>query len=362
MMLKFLFFYLQFFTAVWPREADTVKTIFLGDIMQHQSQLEAALRPDGNKDSSSHYDYSRYFMHLKDNFKKAHIVAANIETTFAPPPYSGYPAFNSPPALLKECAESGINLFLAANNHSADKGSRGLKGAIKLYKQLGLPYTGIYSDKKEAKMKHPLIIEKNNIKIAILNYTYGTNGIGVPPPFVVNTMDTSKVKSDLNKAKRHNPDFIISCMHWGEEYKLSSSAKQREWEQFLYKHGTNLIIGAHPHVPQEINIQRDSLGKIKYVTAFSLGNSISNMTARNTRIGIMLEINLIKEKQTSRTIIEEPVIHWIWTSRPASTGGYYTIISIKDYLDNSHKYKLKGEKSLIKTYHNSFSKRFVKTD
>lgn len=361
-MLRFLFFYLQFFTAAWPREADTVKMIFLGDIMQHQTQLEAALKPGGNKDSSSHYDYSQYFMHLKENFKKAHIIAANIETTFAPPPYSGYPAFNSPHALLEECVESGINLFLAANNHAVDKGSRGLKGAIALYQKIGLPYTGIYSDEKEANTQHPLIIEKNNIKIAILNYTYGTNGIGVPSPFVVNTMDTSKVKSDLNKAKSKNPDFIISCMHWGEEYKLSSSAKQKKWEEFLYKHGTDLIIGAHPHVPQEIDIHRDSLGKIKHVTAFSLGNSISNMTARNTRIGIMLEINLVKEKQTSRTIINEPAIHWIWTSRPAATGGYYTIIQMKDYLDHPLKYNLKGENHLIESYYKTFSKRFNKTN
>lgn len=361
-MLKFLFFYLQFFTAVWPREADTVKMIFLGDIMQHQSQLESALQNNANKDSASHYDYSQYFMHLEKYFKKADIVAANIETTFAPPPYTGYPTFNSPKSLVQACMESGINLFLNANNHCTDKGSRGLEGTITLFNENELLYTGIYSNQQKAQTNHPLIIEKNGIKIAILNYTYGTNGMGVPYPFVVNILDSSKVKKELTEAIRHNPDFIISAIHWGEEYKLNSSEKQRKWEKFLYKHGTDIIIGAHPHVPQEINIYRDTSGQIERITSFSLGNAISNMTARNTRIGIMLEINLIKEKQTSKTKIDEPEVHWIWTSRPSSTGGYYTIIPIEDYLKHPHRYNIPGEKSLIEAYHNKFSKKYLKID
>jgi poly-gamma-glutamate synthesis protein (capsule biosynthesis protein) len=175
-------------------------------------------------------------------------------------------------------------------------------------------------------------------------------------------MDTTEVKRDLTEAGMHNPDFIISVMHWGKEYKLSSSFRQKKWEKFLYRHGTDLIIGAHPHVPQEIKIYKDSSGKIEHMTAFSLGNAISNMTARNTRMGMMLEITLTKEKQTSRTGIANPVTHWIWTSRPSSTKGYYTIIPVEEYLKNPLRYNIREEKSLIEYYYQDFSKRFVQPD
>lgn len=353
-MINILFISLQLFTALWPRESDTLKMLFLGDVMQHESQLQSAYDGSTGKGDPGSYDYSPYFKYLKPWFSKADIVAANMETTFAPPPYSGYPVFASPSSLAKEAHRAGINLFFAANNHSADKGARGLKGSLELFREMGIPFTGIYENSEVAHREHPLVIEKEGFKIAILNYTYGTNGIEVPHPYIVKQLDSTLVRKELERAQHLSPDCIIVSVHWGQEYSLEPSASQKKWENLFYSNGADLVIGSHPHVPQKAVAYSDSTGKVKRITVYSLGNAISNMSAKNTRVGIMLEVNLIKEHFTGNKWFGEPVVHYIWTSRPTATGGYYTILPMKEYLENPQQYHIKGEKQLIKNYYNYF--------
>lgn len=354
-MFKSLIICLQLFSALWPRQTDTLNMLFLGDIMQHSSQLQSSYRGVGDRTDPNSYSYLPYFKYLESYFQKNHIVAANMETTFAPAPYSGYPVFCSPSSLARDAMKAGVNLFFAANNHSVDKGSRGLKETISLYEKLDILYTGIYLDESHEGVCHPLIIEKKGIKVAVLNYTYGTNGIDVPWPYVVKQLDSAAVKKDLLKASLLEPDCIIVSVHWGDEYKTSSGRRQKKWEALFYKYGANLVIGSHPHVPQEVVSYKDSIGRVKAITAFSLGNAISNMSAKNTRIGIMLEVKLIKEAYTGNTWFDKPDIHYIWTSRPRATGGYYTIIPIKDYLQNPGNYNVKGENVLIENYFKKFT-------
>lgn len=350
-----LIVYLQVFSALLPNASDTLRMFFLGDIMQHAAQLNAAYSKTGDKDHSSSYNYDSYFTHLTPFFSKADIVGANMETTFGPPPFTGYPSFCSPSSLAFSAQKSGINIFFGSNNHSVDKGSAGLRGTIDLYKQMGINYTGIYSNEGEELETHPLLVTVRNFRIAFLNYTYGTNGIPVPKPYIVKLLDENVIKTDLQKARQLNPHLIIIAVHWGDEYKLTPSAGQIKWEKIFYDNGADIIIGSHPHVPQPVVTHKDINGAIRHITAFSLGNAISNMTAQNTRIGLMLEINYVRHI-TGESEILNPVIHHIWTSRPAATGGNYTIVPIKDYLDSAGKYNIRGEKELIERYYSKFVK------
>jgi len=329
-MIQYITFLSQLlFMSLFPVQEDTLKLIFIGDIMQHQTQLDAALVKGSGKKGTPVYDYSSYFTQLKERFQKADLTIANMETTFACPPYSGYPNFNSPHSLLTASAESGIDIFLAANNHTCDKGRRGLNGTIGLYDSLGISYTGIYRNPHEEAMRNPLIVNNKGFKIAFLNYTYGTNGIAIPPPFVVKLLDTSVIKTDLARAKALGPDFIIVCPHWGEEYKLVHSARQERMERFFYANGADLIIGSHPHVPQDYNIIKADSTTIEHITIYSLGNAISNMTAPNTRLGMIVGIMLCKGENGSRRILE-PKIEYIWTSRPKMFDRNFSIIPIQD--------------------------------
>ncbi len=221
------------FMSLFPVHEDSLKLLFIGDIMQHQAQIDAAQVKGSGKKAAPIYDYTSYFTQLKEHFDKADLTIANMETTFAGPPYSGYPNFNSPPSLLTASAESGIDIFLAANNHTCDKGKRGLSGTIGLYDSLGIMYTGIYRNKEEETANNPLVVNIKGFKIAFLNYTYGTNGIPIPPPYVVKLLDTAVIKPDLRRPKPPILNSIIVCPHWGEDYKFANSARKEGRKKFF---------------------------------------------------------------------------------------------------------------------------------
>lgn len=328
--------------------------LFLGDIMQHQEQLSSAYKGAQGRNNPLSYDYSSYFKFLKTDFENSDIVVANIETTFAPPPYSGYPSFGSPASLAIEAYKAGINLFLAANNHILDKGKKGLEGSMALFDSLGVPYLGIYKEESNRQKRHPLFINKKGFKIALLNYTYGTNGIPTPAPYVVNRLDSTIIKEDLKRAQEGSPDIVIVLVHWGEEYHIEPSRNQLMWERLFYKYGATLIVGSHPHVPQKVVTYFGNNGGVEHITAYSLGNAISNMSAKNTRIGVMLQIELVKEHFTNRITIEKPKIEYIWTVRPTAKNNYYSILPIDKYLNEPHNYPFIEEKELIKSYYQKF--------
>ena len=337
------------------RWGDTLKVTFLGDIMQHQAQLDAARKPSKDGDRFTSYDYSSYFKHLESRFNLSDLRIANMETTFSSPPYSGYPAFNSPIALLEACKNGGIDIFLSANNHICDKGGKGIDGTISAYNSLNIPYAGAYRNSVERESLYPLIIELKGIRLAILNYTYGTNGINIPEPFTVNLLDSVQIKRDIVKASKHEPDFIIAALHWGNEYNLFPSAEQKRWKRFFNRHGVNIIIGSHPHVVQEVETERGLFGETNRITAYSLGNAISNMTAPNTRTGMILTLRFVREINGHVRLIE-PLHELIWTSRPGAVEQNFTILPVKDFIDSPHLFKKKEEWRRMKHEYSTLKK------
>ncbi len=351
-----LFIYLQALVSNFlSNDNDTLKLLFIGDIMQHQTQLDAARHSKGKSNSPSSYDYSSYFRYLENIFEQADFRVANMETSFAKPPYTGYPSFSSPHSLISGSKKAGIDLFLAANNHICDKGKRGLQGAIDAYDSLSVLYTGIYRDSQEENEKNPLIVKVKNFRIAFLNYTYGTNGIRIPSPFVVKILDTSAIKRDLARAVESGPDFIIVCLHWGNEYSLKHSKEQERIESFFYKNGADIIIGSHPHVPQDYRIEYEQSGEIRHITVYSLGNAISSMTAQNTRIGMIAGILLSKDKEGKKRILP-PEFEYIWTSRPKMFDKNFSILPIKEFLERPDLFKDKGDYRNMKQHYLRFKK------
>lgn len=355
MKLAFIIFLQALITNAFSSGEDTLKLLFIGDIMQHQGQLDAARVTRSDSRDPRSYDYSSYFRHLGDRFSEADFRIANMETTFAKSPYSGYPAFTSPVSLISDSKEGGIDLFLTANNHICDKGKRGLSGTLDAYDSLGILHIGTYRDSLDEAEKSPLILNLKNFRIAFLNYTYGTNGIRVPAPFVVKLLDTNVMKQDIARAKMSNPDFIIACVHWGEEYKLKHSPSQERMENFLYENGTDIIIGSHPHVPQDFRLEYGPDNKIRHITVYSLGNAISNMSAPNTKIGQMAEITLCRDKDGASRILP-PKIEYIWTSGPNMFDKNYTILPVKEYLGKPELFRNKGDFQNMKRFYLQFNK------
>ncbi len=156
--------------------------------MGHDSQIWAA------EDISTHtWDYNDVFSYIKPLISDADLAIANLEVTLAGPPYKGYPQFSSPAAIAVACKNTGIDCLVTANNHSADRGKSGITGTISRLDSIGMPHTGTFTDQASRDKLQPLILKSNGISVAVLNYTYGTNGLNVPAPVIVNILDKNLI-------------------------------------------------------------------------------------------------------------------------------------------------------------------------
>lgn len=313
-------------------QKQTVSLLFAGDAMQHQSQLDAAKTKDG-------YDYSSYFTQIEDQVKAADIAIVNFETTLPGKGYTGYPCFGSPDAFAYALKDAGFGVFLTANNHSLDKRKPGLERTITMLDSMQVKHLGTYVNQDKKDLHYPLMMIKNGIRIALLNYTYATNGIEIQTPNIINLIDKKQILADIQSAKAMKADIIIANMHWGIEYKLSPNSEQKDLAQFLIKNGVRLVIGGHPHVVEPLDIQKQN-DSIQNIVVYSMGNFVSGMKADNTQGGMMVRIDLSKEN-------EEPVqidscsYSLVWVNKPIENGKpNFQLIPIEKYQNEEGKLKL----------------------
>ncbi len=292
-----------------------LKLVFTGDIMGHDSQIASALATGGPG-----YDYKPCFQYLRPYLQEADLVIGNLEVTFAGPPYKGYPAFSSPDELADALKWAGFDILVKANNHALDRGRSGLERTTKVLDTKDLVQTGTFASPDARASHYPLIIEKKGIRIALLNYTYGTNGIKDRPPAIVNRIDTAQIRKDIQKAKTAQPDFILVNMHWGNEYQLSESSQQQELATFLFNVGAHAILGSHPHVVQPI--RGNGTGNL---VAYSMGNLISNQRDRNRNGGIAFEIELSKNGEGSEISAFSYLPVWVWKPQ-TKKGTRFTLV------------------------------------
>lgn len=293
--------------------ADSIPTlsfVVAGDMMQHALQFQTALRPDGT------YDYSECFSHVTPLISEADVAIANLETTFGGAPYSGYPGFSTPNSFATAIRDAGFDILLTANNHSADKRSKGLRQTLEVLDSLGIGHIGTYRDTAAWQREHPYLIEAKGFRVALLCWTYGTNGIRVPSPFVVNMLDTVQMARDIEQAKRMNVDAIIAFPHWGVEYELLPSARQVKLAEWMLREGVTHIVGGHPHVVQPIEVRKDTTTNERHLVAYSLGNYTSNITSVNCSGGIQLHFSLTRDS-LGHCILGDTYYRLIWQDRPA---------------------------------------------
>ncbi len=287
--------------------------LFMGDIMGHDTQIKAA----ENKEAKT-YDYNDQFRYVLPVIESCDFAAANLEVTLAGPPYKGYPQFSSPAALASACLNAGIDCLLTANNHSADRGNKGIINTIFRLDSIGIMHTGTFINQASADTLQPLMIVKNGISFALLNYTYGTNGIPVPPPVIVNMLEKDKITSDIEKTASLNPDLIILVLHWGTEYDTIPSENQTYLANYFFYKGVDLIIGSHPHVLQKMIWQKDNPIFRNKAIVYSLGNFISNQRKPRTDGGAMVKIEITKND--SSVLITDAGYYLTWVYTPIENG------------------------------------------
>lgn len=307
-----------FLTGVSAQDTTRLSLLFLGDIMQHDSQIA-----DAYDERTGTYDYSDCFQYIKPYVQGVDIAIGNLEVTLAGPPYKGYPQFSAPDELLVAIKDMGLDVIVTANNHSVDRGRAGVDRTIAMLDSFDIPHTGTFRNQAEKNRLHPLIVERQGVKLAILNYTYGTNGMPVTKPNVVNMLDTALIREDLQKAVSMNPDIIIVFPHWGLEYQSQPSRTQKEITDLCFRYGAKLVIGAHPHVlqPMEWRKPKDQL------VAYSLGNFVSGQRKRYTDGGALIRIELEKIRFNDRSSITKIdtagyILEWVYRTNDAQKNYY----------------------------------------
>lgn len=291
--------------AVVPSEpvigCDTVRLVFGGDLMQHLPQVTAARTSDGG------YDYGSSFEYVAPYFRDADIAVINLETTLSPDGnYSGYPCFCSPVEVADAMVDMGIDIAVMANNHCCDRSSRGIASTVEALQRRAIRHTGVYVDSADYRRNNILRFEHGGVRFAMLNYTYGTNGIPVPKDRIVNLIDTAVIARDIAAVDRDSIDCLIAFMHWGNEYERRENAEQRRLAGFLRRKGVDVVIGSHPHVIQPFEV--DSAGVVFY----SLGNFVSNQQRRYCDGGLIAMVDVIRCDTVPRLGYEvEAVPVWV---------------------------------------------------
>jgi poly-gamma-glutamate capsule biosynthesis protein CapA/YwtB (metallophosphatase superfamily) len=291
------------------KSQDKISLLFIGDIMGHDEQIWSA------ENRETHlYNYDDVFQYIKPVISDADITIANFEVTLGGPPYMGYPQFSSPVALAVACKNAGIDYLVTANNHSADRGKRGIINTINRLDSIGIPHTGTFLNSSCHDSLSPLIIHKNETSIALLNYTFSTNGIIVPEPVIVNMLDKEQITRDVNKAREKKADFIILFLHWGTEYDTIPSKSQTDLAAYFQSIGVDMVIGSHPHVIQKMVRTKNLITGNDGVVIYSLGNFVSNQIKPKTDGGSMVRIELTK--QGDKYSITNAGYYITWDYRP----------------------------------------------
>jgi poly-gamma-glutamate capsule biosynthesis protein CapA/YwtB (metallophosphatase superfamily) len=309
----FLFLILISFTSPGKSQSlykteQKISFLFIGDIMGHDEQIWSA----ENRETHT-YNYDDVFQYIKPVISEADIAIANFEVTLDGMPYIGYPQFSSPAALALACKNAGIDYFADANNHAADRGKSGIINTIARLDSIGIPHTGTFLNQVQRDSIYPLMINKSGASIALLNYTYSTNGIEVPEPVIVNMLNKDLITNDIEKAKNKKADIIILFLHWGTEYDTIPSKSQTDLAEYFFSLGVDLIIGSHPHVIQKMIWQKNyPVGK-DGIIVYSLGNFVSNQRKPKTDGGLMVRIELTKSGDSFKISNAGYYLTWVYT-------------------------------------------------
>ena len=295
-----------------------------GDLLYHDIIYISAKKADGT------YDFHENFEYVKPWLKQADLVIGDFEGTVNKDHYlAGYPLFNAPGEVMDAIKDAGYQVLDLAHNHILDSQIEGVVSTADAIEKAGMTPVGVYTH--ESRDKAPLLIkEVNGIKVAILAYSYGFNGIEQS----ISQEDYNRYLSDLNEDKmkaeieraEKEADITIIMPQMGVEYQIEPTEEQKKLYHKMIDWGADIIFGGHPHVVEPAEtVEKDGDKKL---IIYSMGNFISNQrietmqdveNAKWTERGVLMDVTI--KKKAGKTTIETAQAHPSWVSRTPK-GGY----------------------------------------
>ncbi len=330
----------------------TLSLVMVGDVLLHTPLAESAKREDGS------YDFTAVFANMKEEIQGADLALVNQEVIIGGTELgvSGYPAFNAPYELGDALVEAGFDVVCHATNHTLDKGRKGVVRCMEFWRNT-YPEIAVLGVNESAEAQDEIYVyEQDGIRVAILNYTYGTNGIPLPEdmPYVVNLLEEERVIADIQRAEEQ-ADFTIVCPHWGTEYLLGISGQQEKWTKIFVENGVDLVLGTHPHVIEPIEWVQDADTGQEMLVYYSLGNFVNWTSGRgegvaNRMVGGMAEITLEKSEDGVVSIADYGVRALVCHVSEGSDG--VTVYPLAEYTEEQ------GQESAIIGQDGNFSKEY----
>ncbi|MEX1030310.1 MAG: CapA family protein [Paenibacillaceae bacterium] len=272
--------------------------VAVGDIMMHLPQTKS-----GYDATSNTYNFDSFFTQITP-YLKGDWVIGNLETPLAGVElgYTGFPQFNAPPELADSLKLAGFNILSTTNNHALDRREKGILLTLDNLRSRGLIPVGTASSQEESEVI--TMVTHQDVKMAFLAYTYGTNGIPIPEgkPYLVSLIDETRMKADIKKAHEQGAELVTVSLHFGNEYQLQPTEEQQNLVHMLFSAGADIILGSHPHVVQPyeiVEVITDEGIHKKGVVIYSMGNFISNQDRflnknKPTDVGAIFEVGIRK--------------------------------------------------------------------
>ena len=293
----------------FPERRDTVSLFIVGDIMSHRAVSRSA----------EVHGFGSFFKHISDRVEKADLAIGNMEFPLAGKPYTGYPSFSGPDAYPRYLSDIGFDVFLLANNHILDKASAGIRRTIDVMEREGWTYTGVAADARADTLLNPLMLHVRGLRIAIVNFTYGTNTGPSSRWPKVNYMQKASILPMLERARE--ADLVLVFPHWGTEYRLRHDAAQEEMARWLVANGADAVIGAHPHVIQDVQY----IDGVPVV--YSLGNALSNQNDLTARLELALTLRCVRDEDGKARLLE-PSFEYLWCTKPGMVEDSYSTVPV----------------------------------
>ena len=292
-------------------KTDTLTFYMVGDVLAHGRVVQSA----------SEYGYTDFFKHVEGNIRKADVAVCNMEFPLAGKPYTGYPVFSGPESFAEYLSDVGFDVFLTANNHVLDKGFEGLSRTIGKLEDLSILYTGVAASEKADTLLNPLILQVKGVKVALVNFTYGTNQGAAARWPKVQRMSREALSPVMARA-RAKADIILVFPHWGIEYETRHSAQQEDMARWLVSEGAHAIIGSHPHVVQDMQW-------IDGVPVYySLGNALSNQNDYIARLEAALTLRYVLRFGENPEMLP-PRLDLLWCTKPGMIENSYAAVPIE---------------------------------
>ena len=305
-------------------EETSVRIMANGDLLYHDIIYISAKKSDGS------YDFHENFEYVKPWLKQADLVLGDFEGTVNKDHYlAGYPLFNAPGEVMDAIKDAGYQVLDLAHNHILDSQIEGVVSTADAIEKAGMTPIGVYTH--EPRDKAPIVIkEVKGIKVALLAYSYGFNGIEQSISQedynrYLSDLDEDKMKAEIERAEKE-ADITIIMPQMGVEYQIEPTEEQKKLYHKMIDWGADIIFGGHPHVVEPAEtVEKEGDKKL---IIYSMGNFISNQrietmqdveNAKWTERGVLMDVTI--KKKSGKTTIETAQSHPSWVSRTPK-GGY----------------------------------------